>query len=725
MKTPWKSPWAALVRVLVLGPAVAATVFVLDLAGTLDRVEWILYDHVARVVRSDKGASPGVAVVLVDDASLQAMEPLVGRWPWPRSVFADLIEFFSMGGARAVVFDILFTERERAGSGGPSPHDLRLVQATAEAGNVYHAMQLVQDSPDEFNSSLLYRPMPEGFAGAFSWPRPRSGVPVVVANNYYLPMEGLWRSARGVGFVDFEPDADGVYRRVAIVREYQGRWFPSLALAPLVDPAESELTVVGRGRIRIGGLEVPVAPDGTCLVNFYGTFDAYSVSGILASLRRIRQGEPESAAVSPYEFEDRIVFVGASAVGLQDLKATPLDNKTPGVVIQASLASNLLEGELLEPAPPHAAPVLAAVFAVLTVGGILVLPGAVGQAAVPLALVGGYGLWALVRLDAGYAYPLAAPGTAVALGCLVGFAYRAATEGRQRRRVRRMFAQYVSPAVLEQILDRVDEALRAEVGETQELTILFSDIRGFTTLAEDLEARQVVEVLNLYFQEMTEAVFRYEGTIDKFIGDALMCFWGAPIHAPDHAERAVRCALAMLARLEDVNRRLRAKGYPEVEIGIGINTGPAVLGNIGSERKLDYTAIGDEVNLASRLEGLNKVYGTPVLVAESTVRQLPPDLPCAVVDKVRVKGKTRPIRIYRPLVGPDPSAEELERARARAAELESAFSAYENRDWSRALMLYERLPQDPVCRVFQERCRYFMEHEPPDDWDGVYTATSK
>ncbi len=725
MRTPWKSPWAALARVLLFGPAVAATVLALHLAGTLDRVEWILYDQAARMVRAGKRASPAVAVVLVDDASLQAMEPLVGRWPWPRSVFADLIEFFAMGGARAVVFDILFTERERGEPAGLSPHDARLVEATAEAGNVYHAMQLVRDAPDEFNRSLLYRPMPEAFVRKFSWPRPGGAVPVVAANNYYLPMENLWRSSRGVGFVDFEPDGDGVYRRTALLREYQGRWFPCLALAPLADPSDSAVVRMGEGRVRVGGLEVPVGRDGTCLVNFYGKLDAYSISGILASLRKIRQGEPEAAAVSPYEFEGRIVFVGASAVGLQDLKATPLASKTPGVVLHASLASNLLEGELLEPAPPYTAPVLTLVFAVLTVGGILCLPGLMGQAAAPLALAGGYGLWAVVRLGAGQVYPLAAPGAAVALGCVVGFAYRAATEGRQRRRVRRMFAQYVSPAVLEQIVDRMDEALRAEVGETQELTILFSDIRGFTTLAEDLDARQVVEVLNMYFQEMTEAVFRYEGTIDKFIGDALMCFWGAPIRAPDHAERAVRCALAMLERLREVNRRLRSKGHPEVDIGIGINTGRAVLGNIGSERKLDYTAIGDEVNLASRLEGLNKVYGTHVLVSESTVRALPPEIPCAVVDKVRVKGKTRPIRVYRPLVGADPSAEEVVRARDLASHFEEAFSAYERRDWSRALMLYAHLPQDPVCRLFQERCRHFLDREPPADWDGVYAAASK
>ncbi|RMG85775.1 MAG: adenylate/guanylate cyclase domain-containing protein, partial [Candidatus Dadabacteria bacterium] len=319
---------------------------------------------------------------------------------------------------------------------------------------------------------------------------------------------------------------------------------------------------------------------------------------------------------------------------------------------------------------------------------------------------------------AGVLLPVAGPVSGVLLGLISGLGHRAATEDRQRRRLRRMFAQYVSPAVLEEVVERFAEEAAPGTGRKEELTILFSDIRGFTTLAERIDPQHVVEMLNTYLGAMSEVIFEHEGTIDKFIGDAIMCFWGAPLRCEDHANRGVRCALGMLERLHAVNRELADRGLPGVRIGIGLHTGTAVLGNIGSARRLDYTAIGDAVNLASRLEGLTKTYGCPVLLTESTHARLRGGAVCAVVDRVRVKGKTEPILLYRPLPEGDGAAEV-------AARFEEAFEAYSRQDWGRAAALYRRFPEDPVARLFLERCRAYQEAPPGPGWDGVWTMTHK
>jgi adenylate cyclase len=702
------------------------------------RLEWLTHDARAAALRARHEPSPDIAVVLVDEASLRALNRIAGRWPWPRSLFADVLEFMTLAAARAVVFDILFTENERspgASTATMSPNDRALAAATAASGVTYHAAQILRDTPDEFNESALNRALPADFVSRFAL---HAGVAIGAEtivpstepgnarpnNNYYLPFPELYRVARGIGVVDLSPDLDGVFRRVMPITTYGDARLPTLGLAPLVARAATPAAHHTQGPPAPPQTALPLGSDGKYLVNVYGEFSPYSIGGVLASIQMLRDGELTGLPIDPREFRDKIVFIGTSAVGLADLKPTPASTKTPGVFLHASVASNVLLQDYLQVIAPTTTTVLALLLAAAVVAGILAAPNIWVHFAVPVCTTTGYVGWTVWRFTDNAVWPLFAPVTAIALAWLLASAYLAFTEGKDRRKVRRMFSQYVSAAVLSEVVDRYEDHLRAEVGRKERLTILFSDIRGFTGLSERLTAARIVELLNIYFSSMSDAVFQHRGTIDKYIGDAIMCFWGAPVRLEDHADRALHTALTMIGRLGPVNRDLAAKGYPVIEIGIGINTGDVVLGNIGSEHKLDYTVIGDDVNLASRLEGLTKVYETPILLSQQTQASLRDQTPCAVVDLVRVKGKQVPIRIFRPLCVPDAARNEVEHARRLVRDTAAAFEAYLQRDWSRAMDLYARLPRDRVAELFLARCREYSESE-PTSWDGAFTLDTK
>ncbi len=704
--------------------------------GLVARLEAMAYDWRLALQRSDAALPDEVAVVLIDDASLAAMEGVAGRWPWPRSVYADLLEFFAMAPPRAVIFDVMFSERQGAGGlGAPlDPHDQRLVEATAGAPFAVHAARLLRDTPDERNHHLLGRPLPAWVVDRFD-PAHRYGdgepayyraLEIPSNNNFYLPFPELLEATGALGVVDVRPDADGVYRRVRLLHRYGDALLPALGAVAWLDRERPAWMAVRSDRLELPGARVPQDGEGHYLVNYYGRVQGYSFAGIMAALQRIRAGELEDLPVSPFEFEDRIVFVGASAAGLEDLKRTPVDARLPGVAIHAAVAANLLHGDFLRPLPPWSGPVGAFATLILVLALMATARRPSLRIAVPLLAAGAWLAIDLALFRARLVLPLAPPLLAVGLAALGAYALLLLTEGREKARFKRMMSQYLSPAVLETVVARHSDFAQAEVGRREHLTILFSDIRGFTSLSENLPPERVVELLNHYFSAMTEVIFRHQGTIDKFIGDAIMAFWGAPLRIDDHADQALLAALEMIERLEGVNAWLRERDYPPIAIGIGLHTGDVVLGNIGSQQKLDYTVIGDGVNLASRMEGLTKHYGVPVLLSEATLAELTLPVPCRVVDLVRVKGKRRPIRIYQPLGHPQRLDDAtLGRLDALAHEWEAVMGAYLERRWDEAERRLAALPDDPLKALYLERLAHYRRQAPGPEWDGVATMTSK
>jgi adenylate cyclase len=451
------------------------------------------------------------------------------------------------------------------------------------------------------------------------------------------------------------------------------------------------------------------------MVNYHGPARTYPyVSFANAALKKFSNGT----------FKDKIVLVGASATGIGDLRATPFGGLDfPGTEIHANLIDNILNQQFLV---HHAPQVLTDIGFIFLFG----IPLGIWLAMVqPRWMVFGFALllpfagivyWAFLH---GWWLNFIVPAvfTLIPNVSLVAL-YRVLFEEQEKRRVRGAFQQYVSPEVIRRLLDDPE---RVKPRKT-EVTVLFSDIRGFTSISESLDAQELADLLQSYLTEMTRIIFQHRGTLDKYIGDAVMAIWGAPFDEPNHAERSCLGAINMLSRLAELQADWRAQGKPALDIGIGINTGVASVGNMGSSLRYGYTAIGDAVNLASRLEGLNREYGTHILISESTQRELHTDkLMLREIDLIRVKGKLKPLTVYE-ILAPDIAANN---GRELVELFGTAREAYKRHDWLAAISAFEmvlgRWPDDGPSRIFLARCVEYMSEAPASDWDGVYVMKHK
>jgi adenylate cyclase len=483
----------------------------------------------------------------------------------------------------------------------------------------------------------------------------------------------------------------------------------------------NEQTVLNYGGSGIASVEfgpnLVVHPDdlSRLLVNFHGPSQTYPyVSFGDVALNKFPRGT----------FQDKIVLVGASATGIGDLRATPFGGiDFPGVEIHANLIDNILNQQFLVRHGPQFLADIGFIFLFgLPLGMWLavVQPRWMALGLLLLAPFGAVVYWAFLH---GWWLNFIVPAlfTLVPNVSLVAL-YRVFFEEQEKRKIRGAFQQYVSPEVIRRLLSDPE---RVQPRKT-EVTVLFSDIRGFTTISEKLDAQQLASLLNAYLTDMTKIIFRHQGTLDKYIGDAVMAIWGAPFDAPDHAEKCCAAAVHMLTKLTELQKDWRARGFPELDIGIGVNTGIASVGNMGSSLRYGYTAMGDSVNLASRLEGLNKEYGTRIVISEFTRREIKSgDLLFRELDLIRVKGKLQPVTIFEVL--------SAEAAADGGKELVELFGrgreAYKRRDWRTAKSAFEALLQrwadDVPARIFLTRCNEYLAETPAADWDGVYEMKHK
>lgn len=630
-----------LIAVLMSAVVLAASQY-----GLFEKPEFFFYDIQAKLLRRDKTLDSRIKVILVDEASLKSMAEIAGRWPWPRAVWADLLDFLTIGGAKAVLFDILFLERN------DEVNDKALIDATLSSGNVYHSMMIVREKPDkdERNNVQLNRPMPADFVSRFAL-RNVSGAwnirPDTQSNDFSLPIAGLAEASKGVAVVEFTPDSDSGYRRTKPLREYQRKFFPVLAFAPFLD--EKSYISIQKNAVAINDRSIPVDDDGNCIINMYDLdkVETYSMSGIFASLQKIRQGEVENLMVNPEVFRDSIVFIGASAVGTADLKQIPTSSSAPGVMLHVFLANNYLRNDFMRP-PDKRLTFLSIFLGVfLTTWAVMFSKRLTFRALFPFGMLVLYVGFAALSFKANSQVEVVPFIFSTLSSGFLSMGYLTFTESAEKRRVSHLFTQYVSKDVLNEVLHNYKEYLKSSAGQKVELTVLFSDIRGFTTMSETTPPEKIVEMLNVHFSVMADIILKHNGTIDKYIGDAIMAFWGAPVRTEDHAEQAVQAAVEMLEGLKEVNKTLKARGFEhEVKIGIGINTGVATIGNIGSEKKKNYTVVGDAVNLSSRLESITKEHKVPLLFSEYTYAKIKDKNTCRVIGNVRVKGREQPVTIY-------------------------------------------------------------------------------
>ncbi|HFE38694.1 MAG TPA: adenylate/guanylate cyclase domain-containing protein, partial [Gammaproteobacteria bacterium] len=730
---------------------VTSTISLMTHFNVFHQLEGLSYDWRMSDIRKEKSISDDVVVILIDESSLEAMDNYAGRWPWPRYVYADLLDFLALAEPKGVMFDIMFTEKQLLeGDETTSLHenDYYLVDASSNYAFTYHATRFLLDKiSDETidqkslaskknEQALLDKPLPENFIAHFSLnkrttaenppPLTLTNLQTPSNNNYYLPFAELSAVTYGIGVVDVQADDDSVYRHGRLFHKYHDDYFPSLSTTAIFDNKHYQSITRKNKHIYLDNLAIPIDSEEKVLINYYGNYTTFSFSSLIASWQMIQDGQPENILVDWAELKDKYIFVGGSAAGLSDLKNTPMDPELPGVFIHASLASNILNNDFLTPADSRLTYAAIFLFALLTTLCVLFIKRVFIQNIVPIGSGVLFAYFGYYQFENNLVIDLVAPLSSLAAAWILSFTSMALMEGREKRKFKRMMGQYLSPAVLTTLADNQEDFAKAEVGSKENITILFSDIRSFTNISEKLSADKVVEMLNYYFSSMTDSIFAHEGTIDKFIGDAIMAFWGAPLISTNHADQATLSALDMIARLKAVNEWVTGKGLDPIGIGIGIHTGDAILGNIGSENKLDYTIIGDNVNLASRIEGLTKQYGVQILITEDTFNRLSIDIPCLIADVVRVKGKKLPIKVLQPLLLPDAVDENtLQTARQRVLKNDRAFQHYLDQEWDAAIHILNSLPDELIHRNIRQRCENYKKNPPDENWDGVFTMTTK
>ncbi|MDR0747477.1 MAG: adenylate/guanylate cyclase domain-containing protein [Helicobacteraceae bacterium] len=721
-----RSSWFS---VVLTGLSVILGMAVLYIAqpSPIVRLDWKIYDSFLPL-RAAPQPSPVPIVIDIDEASLQEY----GQWPWPRYLVADLLDALSEYGVAAIGLDVMFAEQDRS---SPERLDESLRRDKQTALNLDSLPQELRDFDRLLAESLRRSPAVLGFYGRFDGAIDAFNIPHSVAlieraspnaipierslpsvGSAVLPLPVLLDKAP-LGFINVAPDADGVVRKSPLLIKAGDTVYPSLSLRTLMLALGSKNLVVSSGlygveSVKVGQWMANVDAQGAAYIPFIGPSGTYPY---ISAMDVLRKNAPREA------LEGKIAFVGTSAPGLLDIRATPLDSVYPGVEIHAAVLDAILSGNAIS-VPPWTPAAQILVILVFGLASALIFNFARPLIYLPVAA----GLIAAAVLfsrrlfaDGLFLSPLYAAITVGAMGACLVF-LRFWQEERQKLILRNAFSRYVSPEIVKRIAK-----LRGDLfaGEERELSILFTDIRGFTTLSEKLSPQQVVNLLNRYFTPMTAIVRERGGTMDKFIGDALMAFWNAPIDAPEHPLRAVSAALAMQEKLLTLNKELQAEFGLSLKIGAGIHTGPAYVGNMGSAELVNYTIIGDNVNLASRLEGLCPQYGVGLVVSGETKDGCGAAFAFEYLDTIRVKGKTQPVSIYAPI--------RLEDAIARREELlgwEEARVLYHGGDFERAAealeALCERFPQVTLYAAYMDRAKNLLR-DPPANWDGVWKMTTK
>jgi adenylate cyclase len=580
-------------------------------------------------LRGKLAPGPETVIAAIDEKSISKL----GRFPWSRSVWARVVDRLTEEGAAAVVFDVLFTESENVEA------DDLLQRAIRRNGRVILPMDFDFSESGYKESGFTNKPVDFLTTSAYSVLKntdaPHSPF---IAKVVLPPLERLSSAAESLAHINMLPDNDGTLRWEILSIKYHDDYYAPIGLqaARLYRKLGLQgLALDGQGSVGLGDTVIPTDPRSRMLINYRGpdgTFPRYAISDIV------------DYKTPPGIFKDKIVLIGATAIGIYDLRVTPLSNNMAGIEKHASVVDNILRGDYLRRVEVNVLPLIF-VFALL-LGVLLPRLGAGTGAMLFLALLGGYlGAVYYLFVAKGIWFNLVYPSFALFFGYTSQTAYRFFMEERRAREIRTMFSSYVSKRIVDELIRDPSKAKLG--GDRKEITVLFSDIRGFTSFSEKLQPEEVVSLLNEYLGAMTEIVFEHEGTLDKFVGDAIMALWGAPVGQPDHAERACKCALAMIAKLKELQAKWAAEGRHVIDIGVGINTGDMVVGNMGAPgKKMDYTVIGDNVNLGARLEGLTRKYNNHIIISEYTFAKVRDIVQATELDSVTVKGKEKPVVVY-------------------------------------------------------------------------------
>lgn len=639
----------------------------------LEAFEAKTYDLRFKSLRGAVPPSTDIAIVAIDDKSISEL----GRFPWTRSQYVRLLDQLSAAGAKVVLFDAFYPETE-------SPAiDRSFAAAIKKAGNVVLAV------PFDFDKQLR-----------------------VIHATHSLPE--IESAAAGIGHINLLPEDDGVNRRNLLLVEENGKMVPALGMMGAMAALGEKDFVPGSFEIKLGDRSIPVDGDYSMWINYAGppgNYPRYSFSDVV------------NKRIDPALLKDKVLFLGATSLGIYDMRVTPFHNNTPGVEVHAAVADNIISGRFIRRTGLEALLDMALIVTLGLAAFILTMRLRL-HAAIPgvFLLSSGYvwlSYWFFLQ---GHWISMIYPPLAAMIALSAGGSFRYLVLERSAREMRSMFSSYLSAKLVAR-LEREPDAAKIG-GDSKEVTVLFTDIKGFTTFSETRSPREVVDRLNEYLAAMVQVIDRFDGTVDKFIGDGIMVYWGAPLAQPDHAKLAVACMLEMKKTMVRFGVQWKKEGVVPFEIRGGAFSGEAVAGNIGCHgKKMEYTLIGDTVNQASRLEGTAKYYGVTFLIGESTYLLARDAYRFRELDKIRVVGKLVPVTVYE-LLGSLSEPEDK-----WAAKFATALAHYRARRWGDAekefSSVLDELPEDRSSRIYLERCEYFSANPPPPDWDGVFNRTDK
>ncbi len=721
-----------------------------------DRLDVLAYD--ARMQLQSRQLDPRVVIVDIDEKSLAE----VGRWPWSRDVVARLVDRLSTHyQVRAIGFDVVFAEPDTSSG-------YRTLQALAEGelkddaafAERVRALKPQLDYDRRLAAALQGRPVVLGYYLSNQPGAQRKGMLPAPAFDdkalggrvldaleyraYSANLEELQRAASDGGYMNPTPDSDGVIRRLPLLAKVGDRYYESLALAtaraavganrvePVFFGAGDQLMSVSDPELREYGalkavrldaphpLDIPVDRNLSVLIQYHGPGGPAG-----GHFRYVSATDVLHQRVPQEQLAGSIVLVGTTVAGLKDLRASPVNVDYPGVEMHANVIASILDRDFKHEPDFSAAFELLQVLAVGLVLGA-VLPVLTPAFAILLAAATGIGVAALnfwMYQSLGWVMPVAAALLLVTALFVANIAWGYLFEYRKGRAMVNLFGEYVAPELVTEMAANPENY--SMEGESRELTVLFCDVRGFTTISEGLDPNALREYINRYLTAMSEDIRGNRGTLDKYIGDAVMAFWGAPVVLPDHAARAVATALRMQATARALNREFVARGWPPLKIGIGLNTGIMRVGDMGSKIRRAYTVMGDAVNLSSRLEGITKVYGVGIAVGDAT-RLAAPQFAYRELDRVRVKGKNEPVPIFEPL---GLLAELDDSTREQLEKWHAALELVRAQQWEQAQQRIAELrairPGDRLYDLYLERIAYFREHAPGPAWDGVTTFDTK
>jgi adenylate cyclase len=690
-------------------------------------------------LRPREQKSQPVVIVDIDEASLKA----IGQWPWPRTTVADLINRITQLGAVTIGFDVIFPEPDRM-SPAIAEHSFRGIDDDTRA-----KLDSLPSNDDVLADAIRQSRVVVGQAGAAA-PEPKSQAEMTLQtgfairgpdpSSYLVTFPGLLRNvlpieeaAAGRGLFSINPEPDGIVRRVPVIMEAQGTLVPSLAMEMLRVASHAGAILVrvndaGVLAVAVPGLEVPTDRNGQFWVHFNKHDPARYVSA-----KDVLQG-----TVPPDRLRGKLVLIGTSAIGLLDLKTTPVDAAIPGVEVHAQILESVLTKSLLV----HPNYAIGAELSMAVLIGLAIIVAAPMLSAFVVVLLGAGLVAGLIGLSLylfeehnlliDFTYPLISSWLIYLVLTFVNY-FR---EQKQRQQIRSAFGFYLSPHMVEQLARSPEKLVLG--GEERRMTILFSDVRGFTTISEHYkdDPQGLTKLMNRFLTPLTNAIIERKGTIDKYIGDAIMAFWNAPVDDVEHEANACDAALEMQARATALNAELKREAdanggkYMPLRIGIGLNTGPCVVGNMGSDFRFNYSVLGDTVNVASRLEARTKDYRLPLVIGSRTAEATKEKFATMEIDRIKVKGKSEPEAVYMVLG----RAGGVEDARCRELrDLNDQFlGCYRKQDWDAAMALIARCRDAAggfdaagLYEMFQERIEKFRLDPPPVDWGGVYEAESK